>query len=443
MNRKHAIVIGASMAGLGTARVLANHFEQVTIIERDILPTTATSESRPGAPQGSHVHALLASGYQTLDIYFPGMMDDLVTEGATRADLTNDFMFYLSGARKLRAKSDIIAITCTRPCLETKLAQYVRALRNVTILQNHNVLEPIFDVNAKRIKGVRIEECDTEESRIIEADLVIDASGRGSQSPKWLASWGYEKPPELSINIDLGYTSCQFERQPGDLNGYAMGAGIAGIPPISKRSGVVTAIEGNKWLVTLCGRLGDYPAADLEAFREFARSLPSPEIYELIKDRVPVTPFYEFRFPAYRRLHYEKMSRFPASYLVIGDALCNLNPVYGQGMSVALSEVKALEECLAVDEDQLDRRFFTKASEIIASPWAFAVSDDLLYPEVEGDRPPAPSALMGWYMARFNRATTKDPIVMKRFFEVANLLAPSSAFFTPKVIWRVLLRGGA
>ena len=436
-NRESAVVLGASMAGLATARALALHFGRVTVVERDAL--TAAIEARKGVPQANHAHGLLPSGYRILDAWFPGMMADLIAIGAMPGDVTGDFLWYQYGCWKLRAQSDLAGIVVTRPMLESKVRERVRALPNVELLDGHDIDEPIFDAASARVTGARVTRRSSGESNIIVADLVIDTTGRGSQSPAWLSKWGFGDVDEAHVRIDVGYSTAIIPRRPGDLYG-AMGAIIAGTVPDSTRFAAILGAEGDRWVVTLVGATGDYPPTDLAPWREFARSLPTPDTYELVKDRDPLMPIQSYRFPANRQRHFERLKRFPLGYLVLGDAVCSFNPIYGQGMSVSLCEAKALDDCLAQGNDELAQRFFAKISPIIASPWAIATGEDFRFPQVAGRRPPG-HALISSYMARAHRAANRDPVVLKRFFEVASLLAPPTAMMSPSIAWRVLLGG--
>jgi 2-polyprenyl-6-methoxyphenol hydroxylase-like FAD-dependent oxidoreductase len=435
--KNHAVVLGASMAGLGAARALMNHFERVTVVERDELP--AEPENRKGVPQGAHAHGLLPSGYRVLDEYFPGMMGELTEQGATPGDITGDFLWYLHGRWKLRANCGLQGICVSRPCLERKVRERVRGLAKVTFLEGHDVEEPCFDAGAGRVTGVRVKPRAGGDATTLEADLVVDALGRGSPSPKWLASWGFDEVGETSVKIDVGYATGVFERKPGDFHG-SIGGVVSATAPGTTRSGFVLAAEGARWVITLAGSVGDHPPTDPKAWKDFARTLPVTDVHEIVRDREPLIPIASYRFAANRHRHYEKLARFPKGYLVLGDAYCSFNPIYGQGMSVALREVHALDRCLATDGADLAARFFAEANDIIAGPWAIATGEDYLYPQVEGKRPPG-FAIISRYMHRAQRAATRDPVVLRRFFEVASLLAPPTAMMAPGIAWRVLVGG--
>jgi 2-polyprenyl-6-methoxyphenol hydroxylase-like FAD-dependent oxidoreductase len=437
VSRKHAIVLGGSMAGLGAARALVNHFDRVTLVERDELPTATAN--RKGVPQGQHAHGLLPSGYRILAGYFPKLMDELIADGATRIDLTGDFLWYQYGAWKLRANCGLEAIAVSRPHLELKVREHVLALPKIVLLQGHHGEEPLFDPNTGSVTGLRVKNVSTGRTTELDADLVVDALGRGSPSPKWLASWGYGEVAVTNVAVDVGYVTGVFERHPGDLYG-SMGAIIAGTAPQSTRIAGIISAEGNRWIVTLVGCLGDFPPTDFAAWKEFARALPTSDLLDLVKDREPMELLASYRFPANRHNHYERLKRFPAGYLITGDAVCSFNPIYGQGMSVALWEARALDDCLAAGDHDLATRFFSKAARIVESPWAIATGEDYRYPQVKGRRPPG-FGILSRYMERAHRAASRDPIVLRRFFEVASLLAPPLAMLAPRIAWRVLVRG--
>jgi 2-polyprenyl-6-methoxyphenol hydroxylase-like FAD-dependent oxidoreductase len=193
-------------------------------------------------------------------------------------------------------------------------------------------------------------------------------------------------------------------------------------------------------MVTLAGAVGDYPPTDLDSWRKYAGDLPTRDVADMVRDREPIGDIVAYRYPANRRRHYDKMKRFPDGFLVIGDAICSFNPVYGQGMSVAATEAKALDDCLAAGDSDLWKRFFKRAHAITESPWVIATGEDMKYPQVEGKRPPG-FKLVNKYMERVHKAATKDPVVLKQFFLVANLLAAPTSVMAPKIAWRVLLGG--
>jgi 2-polyprenyl-6-methoxyphenol hydroxylase-like FAD-dependent oxidoreductase len=438
LRRDHAIVLGGSMAGLAAARALSGHFKRVTVVERDDLQGSASV--RKGTPQAAHSHGLLASGYRVLDGWFPRLMDELVAEGGRPGDTTGDVLWFHFGQWKLRADSGLQGIVVTRPALEAAVRRHVGKLANVTLLTGYDVEAPVFDAQALRVSGVVTKERATEASVTLQADLVIDALGRGSPSARWLSEWGFGEVEEETAKVDVGYATAVFERRPGDLFDTS-GAVVTSTPPRQKRHGIVLHAEGGRWTVTMMGMLGDHPPAELGAWKEFARSLPVPDIFNLVRDRQPLGPVATYRFAANRRRLFSRMKSFPAGFLPLGDSWCSFNPIYGQGMSVALGQAKALEQCLAEkDDDPLASRFFSRASPPADWAWAITTGEDLRFPSVSAKRPRG-TAMIHRYLKRVHRAAARDPVVLRRFFEVASLLRPPTDLLAPAIASRVLLNG--
>ena len=435
MAREHAIVMGASMAGLLAARALAKHYARVTVVERDALPTEA--EARKGVPQGNHAHGLLASGYRVMDEFYPQMFGEIVDAGGMRGDITSDFLWYQYGAWKLRKSVGLGGIVASRALLESGVRRHTKALANVEFIEGVDCEKPAFE--SGRVTGLILTERESGAERTIPADLVVDATGRGSQSPKWLKEWGFGEVPETIIQIDVGYATALFERKPEDLWG-ASGAVVAGTVPEATRFAAILATENGHWMVTLAGAVGDYPPTDFAGWMEYARALPTRDLVNMLAGREPIGEIVSYRYPANRRRHYDRAKTFPEGYLVLGDAFCSFNPVYGQGMSVAAMEAKALDECLAAGDDGLAQRFFKRASKVVDSPWTIATGEDMKYKQVPGKRPPG-FAFVNRYMARAHKACAKDPVVLRQFFEVANLLAPPTSMMSPRIAWRVAVGG--
>jgi 2-polyprenyl-6-methoxyphenol hydroxylase-like FAD-dependent oxidoreductase len=431
-----AVVLGASISGLLTARALSPHFSRITIVDRDVLPEGP--DLRKGVPQAGHAHGLLASGYRVIDSFFPGIMADLEARGAECGDVVGNFLWFQYGHWKWRHDCGLRGITVSRPCLEAEIRRRVKQLPNVTFLEGTDARKPVFDASTGHVTGLTVRTRGTDADAQLAADLVVDASGRGSQSPAWLAEWGFGQPPAISVKIDVGYATRVFERRPGDFFN-SMGGVISGTPPADTRYAAILAAEGNRWVVTLTGSVGDHPPTDEPGWMAFAASLHTPVVHDLAAKAVPLSDIVSYKFPANQRRLYEKMARFPAGYLVVGDAVCSFNPIYGQGMSVAAMESRALDECMAGGLDGLAPRFYAKASKIIDIPWLIATGEDLRYPQVEGARP-AGFNIVNRYLERVHAVASDDPVVCRKFFDVLNLLAAPPSLMMPAVAWRVLAR---
>ena len=436
-----AIVIGASMGGLLAARALADHFEQVTLLERDTFPAPGTN--RKGVPQGKHTHVLLDRGRQILERFFLGLTDELVGAGAvTIPDVSTNVRWFNRGSYHRPGVSDVPGLGVSRPLLEGFVRQRVLALPNVHAVENCNVLDLVMSSDGKRVTGVRLERRqETHVEDTILADLVVDTGGRGSRSPAWLEAHGYDRPLEEEIRVGVGYTTCYYRRQPGQLPGIE-GIVLMAAPPV-RRTGVMLAQDGNRWVVTLGGYLGEHAPTDYQSFLEFARSLPAIEIYELIKDSEPLGAPVPYKFSSNLRRRYDRLNHFPERYLILGDALCSFNPIYGQGMTVAALEAAALETCLAAGQHRLAVRFFDRANKIIDLSWNAAVGNDLSFSEIEGPRTPM-VRFLNWYLDKLHQAAHMDDQVSIAFLKVINMSAPPPSMLHPGIIWRVLkanLRG--
>ena len=429
---QQAIVIGSSMGGLLAARVLADRFERVTVLERDEFPTPG--EPRKGVPQGRHAHGLLAAGYNTLQQLFPGFEADMLEVGAQLGDSTGNGLWFQNGGYLTRADGNLRGVLISRPMLEAKIRARVMALENVRIETGVNVIG-LASRSKACVIGVKLDRGAGDE--LLEADLVVDASGRGSRSPAWLEALGYSKPETSEVKIDMGYASRIYRRMPSDLNGMTHLI-VAGKAPDQKRGGVLLAQEGDRWIVTLTGVLGDHAPTDEAGFLEFARSLPTRDLYDLLVNAEPLSGITPYKYPSSLRRHYERLTQFPQGYLVLGDALCSFNPVFGQGMTVAALESQVLASSLEGGLKNLWKRFLKRAAKVVDIPWTLAVGADLAFPETIGKRGPEVKVINA-YIGTLLEAAWTDPALTVAFHQVSNLLKPPSSLFAPGIAWRVLM----
>ena len=400
------------------APALADHYDEVTVLERDTLPEA--HEPRKGVPQGRHAHGLLARGREVLEQLFPGLSEEMVAQGAVYGDVVDQVLWFNHGVYLLNSPSALLGLLISRPMLEDGVRRRLLQLPNVRLVEHSDALEPVFDGAAGRMTGVRVQlHRDSDGVETMGADLVVDASGRGSHSPAWLDALGYAKPREEAVQVQIGFMTRLYRRRPEHLPGKQAIVMTACRP--GWRFGVILAQEDERWIVTLGGYLGDRPPMEDAGYIEFARSLPKPEIFEVIKDAEPLTPLTPYQFNANLRRHYEELSCFPEGLLVFGDALCSFNPIYGQGMTVACTEALALQECLASRPVGIARRFFQMASKLIDIPWQIAVGSDLENPAVAGKRT-AQTRFVNWYLAKLFQAAQYDAVLATRFLEVANLM---------------------
>lgn len=436
-NNQQAVVLGGSMAGLLTARILSDHFDHVTIIERD--PIHAQPEARKGQPQARHLHGLLSSGLTIMGQYFPGLPETLAAEGAFVGDMGESMNWYSYGGYRQRFTLGHASALMSRPLLEYTIRHRVLALDNVTLLDNCALTGLVATQDRQRIIGVRIERRgDTPELDTLVADLVVDCSGRGSRMSHWLVQLGYAAPQESEVKVDVGYATRVYRRDPADPRGQQWTLYTPQAPQ-EMRFGGMFPIEDNRWIVSMGGWIGDHAPTDEAGFLAYARSLPMSDIYDVISQAEPLGEIIAHKFNASLRRHYEKLTRFPEGLLVLGDAVCSFNPTYGQGMTSAAMQVVALDQLLTQrygNTTALALPFFQRIAKVIDTPWQLAVGEDFRFPATTGPKP-AGIDLLNRYVAAVHRATLLDPVVGKAFMQVMNLLAPPSSLMTPGMMLRV------
>jgi 2-polyprenyl-6-methoxyphenol hydroxylase-like FAD-dependent oxidoreductase len=431
---EHAVVLGASLAGLAAAAVLVERFDRVTIVDRDTL-ARSDREYRRGVPQGRHAHILLPGGRLGLAELLPGVVDALRVRGAREIN-TAEVRFHIAGGRLRLVDAGLDIVGATRPLLESVVRDRLGAHPRVRFLEDRDARGLLTTPDRSRVIGVRLGSRDSNTDDRLTGDLVVDATGRGSRSPRWLAELGYPPPDEERLEVGVRYTTRLFRREPGDLEGCQHI--VVTIPPGNRRGGVLLAVEGDRWLVTLVGLLDERPPSDLAGFVEYARTLWIGDLHEIVAAAEPLGEASTGGFPSYVRRRYDRLRRFPDRYLVTGDAVCSLNPVYAQGMSVAIGEARALGQVL--DQHGLDRvgpQFFRRTKRTVEEAWTMSTGADLGHPGIDGSR------TIGWrlintYLHRLLRAAHRDPVVATAFVEAMGMVAPPNHLMRPRIVARVL-----
>ncbi|GIF72112.1 FAD-dependent oxidoreductase [Asanoa siamensis] len=430
----HAVVLGGSIGGSLAARVLSDFYRTVTVVERDDVD--GVTGPRRAIPQGHHIHALLARGKQILDELFPGFTAELVSIGVPVGDFGTSLSWYFNGEMIKKAETGLTCVAAGRPLLEHRIRRRIGQLPSITLRQGTDILGIVASADRSRITGVRVQPRAGGEPELIEADLVVDTTGRGSRTPRWLVELGYPQVREEQVKMDLTYTTCDFH---GPLAYDPIGDDIALIPVATPaiRRGAIFARLPDRYAISLTGILGDRPPTDMKGFLDYVETLPVPEIHKAVRDAEPMGPPMQFRFPASIRRHYERQSRHPAGFLVMGDAACVFNPVYGQGMTVAAMESLVLRQSLEGGEPT-PAAFFRGLSKVIDAPWDMSAGADLGFPEVEGRR-----TLKTWmgnaYIPRLQAAATRDDGTLSTaFLRAAGLVDPPTALMKPGMIARVL-----
>jgi len=433
---ERAVVCGAGMAGLFAARVLAEFYRTVTIVERDRLPTDAAQ--RRGVPQGRHFHALSIGGSQVLERLFSGLLDELEAAGATVcADGNLSRVSFRAGGHELNRSGQfadpaaIVMFLISRPLLESFVRQRVRGIANVVFLDGHDVVGPVA-LRPHQITGARVVDRDTGAERVLGADLVIDAMGRSARTPAFLESLGYGRPIEQPAVMHGSYSSQLLHIPDGML-----AEQLIFVCPESNRptGGALAAYENDTWMLSVGCVDGRRPPRDLAGMiTTFAQFAPPAAVAALRAGH----PLAEVSVIQHRGVwrRYDKMPALPAGLLVFGDAICSLNPIYGQGMTLALLEAVALRDCLSLGDTDLGGRFLRAAAQRIRPVWASNQANDLYMTKPDGRRSLS-QRLVTWRIDRTLAAAENDPALTERIFRVTQFIDPPSALLRPNFIERL------
>ena len=443
LEKQTAVVIGGSIAGLLSARVLAEYFESVAIVETDKLPEKP--EARKGVPQSVQPHVLFTRGYRILEELFPGIGTELSTAGALSIDWTREFHHFGEGGWSQSAEepSEIVSFTCSRPLLEWTIRRRLASFQQVQFVEQHRVTGLLSNASQTHITGVHLQSLAGDGLEQLPGTLVIDASGRRSAAPQWLESLGFAPPPETVVNPFLGYATRRY-REPEGFEADWKVMLISQQPPNHTRLGYLARIEGGEWIATLGGYGRDFPPIDADGFLEFARSLLSPRFYEAIKDAEPVSRIYAHRATANRLRHYEKV-QLPFGFVALGDGVCALCPVYGQGMTVSALSAMVLKDWLEdsqrrfANRSLIPSRFQKSLAKSNSFHWMLATGQDSRFPTTAGRVDSSwIGKLFGWYTQQLIESASLDADLHTLFLEISQLLKSPLALYHPKIVFRVL-----
>jgi 2-polyprenyl-6-methoxyphenol hydroxylase-like FAD-dependent oxidoreductase len=432
---KQAVVIGAGMAGLAAAGAVADYFERVIVLERDRLPNQAVP--RAGTPQSRHLHGLLPGGQRALTDLFPHFERDLVDGGSVPLRMLGELRVEMPGVGPLPSRDfGWFFYGASRPLIELITRRQAERLSNLTVRSECRVLEITATPDGTMVTGVRYESADGRQE-ILAADLVVDASGRGAPTLALLRSSGQPVPDEIVIGVDLHYTTTTFVI-PQDASTNWKGIATHPHAPERSRGGYMLPIEGNRWVLTLTGRLGERPPAEPDGFMDYAQRLDTQTIYNAIKHAKREGGFERFAYPASVWRRFDRLSSFPDGLVPIGDSICRFNPVYGQGMSVAAQEARLLHQLLKGRTTKanpfagLALVFFSESLPLVEAPWNMSAVPDLVYPETRGERPADFDSRLK-YNGALIRTAMYDAAVHRLLVEVQQLLKPPSVLQDPAV----------
>lgn len=434
-----AIVMGASIAGLWTARALSDYFEEVLVLERDQLPEGP--EYRSGAPQARQYHTLLESGLRQMRKWFPGLEEELIAAGAVPYDPIGDLRLRVGDFWFSRFPSDSQLLSCSRLLLESSIRRRLRQNPCIHFVEGVEVVGLQSDAAKQRVTGVRVRSRraatgQQEADAVYEGDLVIDALGRRSQTPQWLREIGYSAPEENEVDSFLGYVTRRYKRKPNTPIMLLLAT-----PPDHPYGALVFPEENDTMVVFIGGVNKRYPPTDPEEFDQFVHVL-GPEFEEALKGAEPISQPYGYRGTSSRWRHYEQLKRWPKRFVVLGDAFCGFNPVYGQGMSVAAMSAAALADRIQQSSnlDGIAKPTLKEIARITQSAWLLATSSDLQWPDTQGGK--VGNGLIDrfgrWYIGKLLETTFTDKEVRLTLVAVNQLVKPGTAFFAPGIFLRVM-----
>ncbi|MFH8610280.1 FAD-dependent oxidoreductase [Streptomyces sp. NPDC018029] len=435
---QRAVVIGGSIAGLLTGQALSAAFDEVVVIDRDDLDTTSSGVRR-GVPQARHPHTLLRRGEQILNALFPGITDSLIRHGAVVMPMDRVWWWQHRGYRAAVPDAAPI-VSCSRPLLEFLVREHVGA-NGVVELRTGETVDLVGGDGA--VRGVRVRD-PSGGSAVIDADLVVDCSGRRSRADHWLTGLGYHGPEVRRVRSDVRYTTRVFHRSTRVRTDGAAGYFVISDPQAKKRFGTAMPIEGDRWIITLAGLHGEGAPTDPAGYLSWARTLPTAKIASIIEDERPIGPAVRHRLPGSEWRLFQRLPAHPRGFVCVGDSVCSLNALYGQGMTSAAVQVVALQQALArsdVMDPEFARTFYRLSARAVSPAWATATGADFVYPETRGHRP-WPTKMINRYVTRCVVAGQHDPTVATRLWDVANMVKSPASLLSPPALARMVRNSG-
>jgi 2-polyprenyl-6-methoxyphenol hydroxylase-like FAD-dependent oxidoreductase len=436
---RRAVVVGAGIGGLSMAGALAKYFERVEIFERDHL--TASAAPRPGTPQDRHPHGLLAGGLQALGEIFPGFERDLARAGAVPVKVAHEIQFERADVGVLPKRDFGISLLCaSRPLIELVLRRRAEAVPNITLRPDCRVTGLVPAKASAAVHGIRFDG-GSGRSETLEADLVMDASGRGALTSTLFEALGWERPAETEVGVDLSYATVVVAISPIAPPDWKLVL-TQPDPPFLALHAVLVPTEDDRWIIAIADHDATERVETWDAFLEASRSLITPTVYNALRYAEPPSGIRHYRFPISYWKHFEQLRHLPHGMLPVADALCRFNPIHGQGMSSAAKQARLLQDVLGRAAGEPDpiaavqMGFMGEVASVLETPWNMSTSADLAFPATRGERPENFEEARQFEAALF-RAAVADPVVHRATMEVAQLLQPRSLLHEPDIMRRI------
>jgi len=441
---QRAVVIGAGIGGLSVAGILAKYFGRVEILERDLLSRSAASRS--GTPQDRHPHGLLAGGLRALERIFPGFERDLAATGAVPVTFMRDVQFERPDVGVLPKRDFGISVLCaTRPLIELVLRRRAEAVANITLRPASRVIGIVPAAGGAGVRGIQFVN-GSGHFETLDADLVVDASGRGAPTLTLLDALCWDRPQMTEIGVDISYATAVVEIPPNATTEWKAVLTLPDPPHVALHA-IIVPTEDGRWIIAIADHNATARIETWDAFLDASRSLITPTVYNALRYTQPPDGIRHYRFPVSTWKHFERLPRLPRGVLPVADAFCRFNPIHGQGMSSAAKQARLLQDVLdraAADADPiaaLQAGFMTEVASVLETPWIMSTSADLAFPQTRGERPDNFAEARQFEAALF-RAAVADPVVHRAMIEVAQLLQPHHRLHEPDVVRRIEAASG-
>lgn len=436
---RRAVVIGAGIGGLAAAGALAKYFDRVDILERDGLPVSAGSRS--GTPQDRHPHGLLCGGLQALVQIFPGFKSDLAAAGAIPVSFMRDVQFERPDVGALPKRDFGISVLCaTRPLIELVLRRRAEAISNITLRPASRVIGIVPGAGGAGVRGVQFFH-GSGRFETLDADMVVDASGRGAPTLTLLDALCWDRPQITEIGVDITYATAVVEIPPNVTTEWKAVLTLPDPPHLALHA-IIVPTENGRWITAIADHHATAGIETWDAFLEASRALITPTVYNALRYAEPPVGIRHYRFPVSTWRHFERLPRLPRGVLPVADAFCRFNPIHGQGMSSAAKQALLLQDVLcraAADPDPIaavQAGFMAEVASVLETPWIMSTSADLAFPQTRGQRPDNFAEAREFEAALF-RAAVADPVVHRAMTEVAQLLQSHHRLQEPDIIRRI------
>ena len=416
---EHAVVIGASIAGLCAARVLSDRFDRVTVFDRDGLPEGP--DNRQAVPQGRHLHLLLARGAEELGELFPGLLEDMVAAGVPILENQPECIHFGAAGHVLgttdRLRQEFTTYVPSRPQLEWQIRRRVQAIENITF-EKRAVSEPRFDAASQRVTGVLVDSPDRGEPEFVAADLVIDSTGRGTRLPVWLEQWGFERPHETTVDVGITYATHRLRIPDGLIKEKLVVDGAAH----DRHVGLgLLLYEDGTWILTTFGVAKEEPPQNFDEMCAVAEKILPTHIADALRQAEPIGDIAFHKYPTSRWRRFDKLSRFPSGIVPVGDAVVSFNPTFGQGMTMSILQAANLRRALDSAGADPARALNKATARSIYPVWMTDAVADLTMHGAEGNIP-------WWYprvskmFDQFLEAAETEPVLAEWFLRRFSLL---------------------